>query len=109
MTTSASTSTGLRHPQDPLLAELIGELTMKSPEFVALRGDHRVASCDVSPYYPHHPVVGTVTCPGRAGMMSALPGQCGTRIRTCPQPRRRGSRGLSCSSPPRAWTVPPRP
>ncbi|SCF63189.1 transcriptional regulator, XRE family [Streptomyces sp. Ncost-T10-10d] len=27
-----------RHPEDPLLAELIGELTMKSPEFVALWG-----------------------------------------------------------------------
>ncbi|KAA2265680.1 helix-turn-helix domain-containing protein [Solihabitans fulvus] len=50
-----------RHPQDPLLAELIGELTMKSPEFVALWGDHRVAPCDAASYELHHPVVGTVT------------------------------------------------
>ncbi|MFJ3219651.1 helix-turn-helix domain-containing protein [Kitasatospora sp. NPDC086801] len=50
-----------RHPEDPLLAELIGELTMKSQEFVALWGDHRVAPCDAATYDLHHPVVGTVT------------------------------------------------
>ncbi|MFF5567775.1 helix-turn-helix transcriptional regulator [Streptomyces sp. NPDC012623] len=50
-----------RHPEDPLLAELIGELTMKSPEFVALWGDHRVAPCDAASYELRHPVVGTVT------------------------------------------------
>jgi anti-sigma factor RsiW len=50
-----------RHPEDPLLAELIGELTMKSPEFVALWGDHRVMPCDAASYELHHPVVGTVT------------------------------------------------
>ncbi|SFE00896.1 hypothetical protein SAMN04487819_106228 [Actinopolyspora alba] len=50
-----------RHPQDPLLAELIGELTMNSPEFVALWNDHRVAPCDATSYELHHPVVGTVT------------------------------------------------
>jgi hypothetical protein len=50
-----------RHPDDPLLAELIGELTMKSPEFVALWRDHRVTPCDAATYDLHHPVVGTVT------------------------------------------------
>ena len=50
-----------RHPQDPLLAELIGELTMKSPEFVALWGAHGVAPCDATSYELHHPVVSTVT------------------------------------------------
>lgn len=50
-----------RHPDDPLLAELIGELTMKSPEFVALWRDHRVLPCDAAAYDLHHPVVGTVT------------------------------------------------
>ncbi|MFI0975604.1 helix-turn-helix domain-containing protein [Streptomyces sp. NPDC021093] len=50
-----------RHPEDALLAELIGELTMKSPEFVALWGDHRVTPCDATTYELHHPVVGTVT------------------------------------------------
>ncbi|AUI61114.1 helix-turn-helix domain-containing protein [Amycolatopsis sp. BJA-103] len=50
-----------RHPDDPLLAELIGELTMKSTEFVALWGDHRVQPCDAAAYELHHPVVGPVT------------------------------------------------
>ncbi|WP_181786264.1 helix-turn-helix domain-containing protein [Streptomyces phytophilus] len=50
-----------RHPEDPLLAGLIGELTMKSQEFVALWGDHRVAPCDAAAYELHHPVVGPVT------------------------------------------------
>jgi transcriptional regulator with XRE-family HTH domain len=50
-----------RHPEDPLLAGLIGELTMKSPAFVELWGDHRVIPCDAASYELHHPVVGTVT------------------------------------------------
>jgi transcriptional regulator with XRE-family HTH domain len=50
-----------RHPEDPLLAGLIGELTMKSPEFVALWRDHRILPCDAASYDLHHPVVGTVT------------------------------------------------
>ncbi|WP_431922105.1 helix-turn-helix transcriptional regulator [Amycolatopsis tucumanensis] len=50
-----------KHPQDPMLAELIGELTMRSPEFVELWRDHRVAPCDAASYDLHHPVVGAVT------------------------------------------------
>jgi transcriptional regulator with XRE-family HTH domain len=50
-----------KHPDDPLLAELIGELTMKSPEFVTLWADHGVTPCDATSYELHHPVVGTVT------------------------------------------------
>lgn len=50
-----------RHPEDPLLAGLIGELTMKCPEFVALWGDHRITPCDAASYELHHPVVGAVT------------------------------------------------
>jgi len=38
-----------RHPDDPLLARLIGELTMKSPEFVALWGDHRITRATPRP------------------------------------------------------------
>ncbi|MFE3875866.1 helix-turn-helix transcriptional regulator [Kitasatospora sp. NPDC059146] len=49
-----------RHPEDRLLAELIGELTMGSPEFVALWADHRVAPCDTAAHLLHHPVVGAL-------------------------------------------------
>ncbi|MFG2718410.1 helix-turn-helix domain-containing protein [Streptomyces sp. NPDC048416] len=50
-----------RHPEDALLAELVGELTMKSPEFVALWRDHRVTPCDAASYELRHPAVGPVT------------------------------------------------
>ena len=50
-----------RHPEDRDLAALIGELTMKSPEFVAMWADHRITPCDAASYDLHHPVVGAVT------------------------------------------------
>ncbi|MGC4944046.1 helix-turn-helix domain-containing protein [Kribbella sp. DT2] len=50
-----------RHPEDPRLAALIGELSMKSPEFVALWADHRITPCDAASYELHHPLVGAVT------------------------------------------------
>ncbi|MEV0757461.1 helix-turn-helix transcriptional regulator [Streptosporangium sp. NPDC050280] len=50
-----------RYPDDPLLAELIGELTMRSPEFAAMWADHRVLACDVADYEMRHPLVGTLT------------------------------------------------
>jgi transcriptional regulator with XRE-family HTH domain len=49
------------HPEDELLAALIGELSMKSPEFVALWGDHRVKPCEADAYEIRHPLVGTLT------------------------------------------------
>jgi transcription regulator MmyB-like protein len=64
-----------RHPEDRLLAELIGELTMKSPEFVALWRDHRVTPCDAASYELHHPVVGTVTVTQQALAIARSPGQ----------------------------------
>ncbi|MGJ6961194.1 helix-turn-helix domain-containing protein [Streptosporangium sp. G11] len=50
-----------RHPDDPLLAGLIGELTMRSPEFASMWADHRVLACDVADYEMRHPLVGTLT------------------------------------------------
>ncbi len=50
-----------RHPEDALLASLVGELTMKSPEFVALWGDHRVKPCEADSYVLRHPLVGALT------------------------------------------------
>lgn len=75
-----------KHPEDPLLAELIGELTMKSPEFVALWGDHRVIPCDAASYELHHPVVGTVTVTQQTLSIARAPDQvlivCTTPIRS---------------------------
>ncbi|MFJ8934803.1 helix-turn-helix domain-containing protein [Streptomyces sp. NPDC102365] len=50
-----------RYPDDPLLAALVGELTMRSREFATLWADHRVLACDVADYEMRHPLVGTVT------------------------------------------------
>ncbi|MFJ1766940.1 helix-turn-helix transcriptional regulator [Amycolatopsis sp. NPDC088138] len=50
-----------RHPEDALLASLVGELSMKSPEFVALWGDHRVKPCEADSYVLRHPLVGPLT------------------------------------------------
>jgi transcriptional regulator with XRE-family HTH domain len=49
-----------RYPDDPLLAALIGELVMHSPEFTALWSEHRVRAWDVAAYRMRHPLVGTV-------------------------------------------------
>ncbi|MDQ0946695.1 transcriptional regulator with XRE-family HTH domain [Streptomyces phaeochromogenes] len=50
-----------RYPQDPLLAGLVGELTMRSPEFATMWADHKILTCDVADYEMHHPSVGTLT------------------------------------------------
>ncbi|HWO64493.1 MAG TPA: helix-turn-helix transcriptional regulator [Umezawaea sp.] len=49
------------HPDDPLLAGLIGDLCVRSPEFAGMWADHRVRVCDVVEYRMHHPLVGSMT------------------------------------------------
>ncbi|WP_329455159.1 helix-turn-helix domain-containing protein [Streptomyces sp. NBC_01497] len=50
-----------RYPDDPRLAGLIGELTMRSPEFATMWADHRIMACDTADYEMRHPLVGTLT------------------------------------------------
>ncbi|MEE4491425.1 helix-turn-helix domain-containing protein [Streptomyces sp. BE230] len=50
-----------RYPDDPQLAGLIGELTMRSPEFATMWADHRILACDTAGYEMRHPLVGTLT------------------------------------------------
>lgn len=47
-----------RYAEDRRLAELIGELSMKSPEFAGLWSRHPVLNCTSGVKYFHHPVVG---------------------------------------------------
>ena len=47
-----------RHPDDSLLAGLIGELSMNSAEFGRLWADHRVKPCEAASYQLRHPAVG---------------------------------------------------
>jgi len=64
-----------RYPDDRDLAALIGELTMKSPEFVAMWGDHRINPCDAASYDLHHPVVGALTVTQQTLAIARSPGQ----------------------------------
>ncbi|WP_410667543.1 helix-turn-helix domain-containing protein [Amycolatopsis sp. cmx-4-68] len=50
-----------RHGDDPRLAELVGELSVRSPEFAALWADQRVKAGGDAVYAMHHPLVGTMT------------------------------------------------
>jgi transcriptional regulator with XRE-family HTH domain len=50
-----------RHTDDALLSALVGELTVKSPEFASMWADHRVRACDVASYEMRHPLVGALT------------------------------------------------
>lgn len=50
-----------RHPDDPLLAELVGELAVKSPEFRRWWADHNVRERGHGTKRYHHPVVGRLT------------------------------------------------
>jgi hypothetical protein len=66
-----------RHPDDPLLAALIGELVMNSPEFTALWSEHRVRAWDVADYRMRHPLVGSMDVTQQA---MAVPGSDGQRL-----------------------------
>lgn len=46
------------YPDDPQLASLIGELTMRSPQFASLWAQHRVRAWDMAEYRMRHPTVG---------------------------------------------------
>lgn len=50
-----------RFPDDPLLAALVGRLSMSSPEFAQLWSDHRVQPCATADYEMNHPLLGTLT------------------------------------------------
>jgi len=49
------------HPDDTLLAALIGTLSMASTTFGRYWADHRVQACATAVYELHHPLVGDLT------------------------------------------------
>ncbi|MEU8373387.1 helix-turn-helix transcriptional regulator [Micromonospora sp. NPDC048894] len=53
-------ATSGQHPADPLLAALVGELAVRSPEFAAAWADHRVKAGGHAGYEMRHPVVGVL-------------------------------------------------
>ncbi|MFJ8433985.1 helix-turn-helix domain-containing protein [Kitasatospora sp. NPDC094019] len=95
-----------RHPQDPLLAQLIGELTMSSPQFLALWRDHRVAPCGVASYELRHPVVGTLTVTQQTLSIAPSPDQT---LIVCTTPAGSASERALALLAQASGTRPPRP
>jgi transcriptional regulator with XRE-family HTH domain len=62
-------------PDDPALAELIGELSIKSPEFARIWADHPVAECVHGPRQYNHPLVGRLTLHEESLRVPDEPGQ----------------------------------
>ncbi|MDA2806470.1 helix-turn-helix domain-containing protein [Nocardiopsis suaedae] len=50
-----------RHPEDGVLASLVGELSVQSEEFAELWSDRRVKPCEADRYRLRHPLVGELT------------------------------------------------
>ena len=50
-----------QYPDDPQLPALVGELSVKCPDFAAMWADHRVKSGNEAAYEMRHPLVGTMT------------------------------------------------
>lgn len=50
-----------RHPDDPLLTALIGELSVGSEDFATMWADHRVKAGGAAAYEMRHPLVGAMT------------------------------------------------
>lgn len=71
-----------RHPEDAQLASLIGELSMKSPEFVALWRDHRVRPCEADEYELCHPLIGSLTVTQQILQLARTPEQSVTVVTT---------------------------
>ncbi|MET0234660.1 MAG: helix-turn-helix transcriptional regulator [Kibdelosporangium sp.] len=66
-----------QRPHDPVLAELIGDLTMNGPEFAALWSAHSVRACAHHTRDYDHPLVGTLTLTDE---LLPLPDQDGQRL-----------------------------
>jgi transcriptional regulator with XRE-family HTH domain len=64
-----------RHPDDPLLTELVGELAVKSPEFRKWWADHNVRERTHGIKRYHHPLVGDLTVDYEAVSLPGDPDQ----------------------------------
>ncbi|MCU1681256.1 MAG: Helix-turn-helix protein [Amycolatopsis sp.] len=62
-------------PDDPLLAELIGELSIKSPEFARIWATHPVGECLHAVREYNHPLVGQLTLNEESLRLPDDPGQ----------------------------------
>jgi hypothetical protein len=66
-----------RHPDDRRLAELVGQLVMRSPDFASRWARHPVRTCTSGIKHFHHPVVGAMEL---AFENLHIPGDSGRRM-----------------------------
>lgn len=64
-----------QHPEDALLASLIGELTMVGGDFASMWADHRVRACGVATYELRHPLLGELTVTQQTFAVAEAQGQ----------------------------------
>ncbi|MCW2916043.1 MAG: transcriptional regulator, family [Actinomycetia bacterium] len=64
-----------RHPDDRQLTELVGELSLKSPEFAAMWSAQAVRDCASVVRDFHHPLVGALTLEQETADLTGDPGQ----------------------------------
>ncbi|MGW7422440.1 helix-turn-helix transcriptional regulator [Streptomyces sp. NPDC054813] len=64
-----------RHPDDPRMAALIGELSLKSADFRRLWADHEVKECAYGVKRIQHPVAGLLTLPYETLTVPTAPDQ----------------------------------
>ncbi|MFD3589640.1 helix-turn-helix transcriptional regulator [Streptomyces sp. NPDC058683] len=73
-----------RHPDDPRMVALIGELSLKSADFRRLWADHEVKACAYGVKHIRHPVAGLLTLPYETMAVSSDPDQ--TLVAYTPEP-----------------------
>jgi transcriptional regulator with XRE-family HTH domain len=62
-------------PDDPAIAELIGELSIKSPDFASIWATHPVADCTHTVRHINHPLVGPLVLNEESLRLPDAPGQ----------------------------------
>jgi len=72
------------HPDDPVLRDLVGELSLKSEDFRRLWADHQVKACMYGVKRVQHPVAGLLTLPYESLTLPETPDQ--TLVAYTPEP-----------------------
>ncbi|ONI75218.1 transcriptional regulator [Actinosynnema sp. ALI-1.44] len=96
-----------RYPDDAALAALIGELSVKSPDFATMWADHRIRPCDAADYELHHPAIGRITLTQQAFDVARAPDQMLVTLTAPPgSPAREAlARLVPDEFSPRAWST----
>ncbi|MER6225732.1 helix-turn-helix transcriptional regulator [Streptomyces sp. 900105755] len=93
-----------RHPDDPRMAALVGELSLKSEDFRRLWADHEVRECAFGTKRIQHPVAGLLTLPYETLTVPTDPDQ--TIVAYTPEPGSETAERLTLLGSWKATTAP---